>query len=73
MHYALGDVFGVSGLRAGNILTVKCNFVWLTSRYFFYQPFDRRSFVAQHKLADGKNWHSEKASCLVMVFKSSQQ
>lgn len=40
VHNALGDFFGVNGLRAVNILGGKCDFMWLTSRYLLYQPFD---------------------------------
>lgn len=44
VHNALGDFFGVNGLRAVIILGGKCDFMWLTSRYLLYQRFDSCSF-----------------------------
>lgn len=40
VHYTLGDFFGVNGLSAVDILGGKRDFMWLTSRYRLYQPFD---------------------------------
>lgn len=68
---ALGDFFGVNGLRAVNILGGKRDFAWLTSRYLLYQPFDGRSVLshAQRNLADSRNWHpTKKTNYLVMGF-----
>lgn len=48
MHNAQGDFFGVNGLRAVNVLGGKCDFMWLTSRYFLYQPFDSCSVCRKY-------------------------
>lgn len=52
VHNALGDFFGVNGLRAVNILGGKCDFMWLTSRYLLYQPFDSRRVCRPYNM----NW-----------------
>lgn len=48
MHNAQGDFFGVNGLRAVNVLGGKCDFMWLTSRYLLYQPFDSCSVCREY-------------------------